>query len=199
MFHNYNQEIKYLPPGQTDLRKMVDEAIETLQSSADLKDKKINVDIEDTLPELIVDKESIKKVIMHLVDNSIKFSPDGSIVNIRAKRQEDNILVEVQDFGQGIPKDKHKKIFELFYQADSGMDRKYGGTGLGLSISRGIVLAHGGRIWVESIPDKGSIFRFTLPVKPVQDIEGIFKEVDMFRLKNNEKTQKIIEKNIRGI
>ena len=95
-------------------------------------------------------------------------------------------MLEVQDFGRGIPKDKQDKIFDLFYQVDSGMDRKIGGTGLGLAISRGIVLAHGGRIRVESTEGKGCTIRFTLPVCPVKDVEERFKEVDVFRLDEKE-------------
>ena len=77
---------------------------------------------------------------------------------------EKNILFEFQDFGRGIPKDQQDKIFKTFYQIESGMDRTFDGTGLGLSICRGIVLGHGGRIWVESSPELGSTFSFTLPV-----------------------------------
>ncbi len=180
-------------PEPTDVGKMVDEAVEAMQSSADLKKIKINVNIEDNIPDLIIDKECIKKAIIHLVDNAIKFSPDGSIVNIRAKNERDHVLFEVHDFGRGIPKNKEKKVFETFYQVDSGMDRVFGGVGLGLTISQGIVVAHGGKIWVEGTVNEGSTFRFTLPIKPKQDIEGRFEGVDMFRLKNNEQdTENIV-------
>ena len=87
-----------------------------------------------------------------------------------------------QDFGRGIPKDKLDKVFETFFQVDSGMDRKFGGAGLGLAISRGIVVSHGGKIWVESKVEKGSTFSFTLPVKPVKNAEKKFKTLDMFGL-----------------
>ena len=85
-----------------------------------------------------------------------------------------------------------KKIFDIFYQVDSGIDRKFGGAGLGLSIARGIVLSHGGNIWVESpgIPGQGSTFRFTLPIKPVYNIEDKFKEVDIFQLQINKQPTK---------
>ncbi len=89
-------------------------------------------------------------------------------------------MFEVRDFGWGIPKNKQEKIFETFYQVNSSTDLKFGGAGLGLSISRGIVLAHGGRIWVESTSGKGSTFRFTLPIQPVVDIENKFRKIDIF-------------------
>ncbi len=171
--------MKFIPE-QTDVGKMVDEAVEAMQSSADLKNIKINVDIKKGIPELTIDQERIKQVLMNLVNNALKFSPDGSIVNIQAKKEENDILFEVQDFGRGIQEDKQKKIFDTFYQVDSDMDRKFGGVGLGLAISRGIVISHGGKIWVASTVGKGSTFRFMLPFKPVQDLEGRFKVVDIF-------------------
>ena len=169
-------------PEQTDFKKMINESIETTQSFADLKDKKIDVDVEDKIPELFIDEKRIKQVIMTLINNAIKFSPDGSIINIRAKKEDNDILFEIQDFGQGIPNDKQEKIFDTFYQIDSSMTRSVGGVGLGLAVSRDIVLAHGGKIWVESKEGKGSRFRFTLPIKPVKDVESEFKKIDVFSL-----------------
>jgi PAS domain S-box-containing protein len=173
--------MKFIPE-KTNIHKMIKDATETTQSSADNKQIKITTEIEQGIPELIVDQERIKQVLTNLLNNAIKFSPEKTQITIRAKKEHDDVLFEVQDFGRGIPKNKQKKIFEIFYQVDSGMDRKFGGVGLGLAISRGIVLSHGGTIWVESEASKGSTFRFTLPIKPIQDLEGKFKEVDIFRL-----------------
>ena len=71
---------------------------------------------------------------------------------------------------------------DLFYQVDSSHDSKKGGSGIGLAISRAIVLSHGGKIWVESKVDEGSVFKFNLPIKSVVDIEERFKEIDLFRI-----------------
>jgi PAS domain S-box-containing protein len=174
-------------PEKTNHGKMVEEAIETMQPTAELKKIKINTEIENDIPEMMVDPERIKQVIINIVNNAIKFSPNGTTINVRTKKENDKILFEIQDFGRGIPKDKQEKIFEIFYQVDSGMDRKFGGAGLGLAISRGIILSHGGNIWVESEPDKGSTFRFTLPITPVQDLEGKFRDVDIFKLKDSKR------------
>ena len=167
-------------PGKTGIGKIVMESVETMWSVANLKNIRINADVKDRIPELVVDQERVKQVLINLIDNAIKFSPDGSVINVRTKRQGDDVLFEVQDFGRGIPKNKQKRIFETFYQVDSGMDRKFDGAGLGLSVSRGIILAHAGEIWVRSTLNKGSTFVFTLPIEPVQDIEGRFKEADIF-------------------
>jgi len=167
-------------PEKTDMNQLMKETAEAMQPSVDIKGLTINLDVEKGIPELVIDQDRIKQVMMNLVNNAIKFSADESVINVRAKKQEENVLVEIQDYGKGIPKNKQKKVFEMFYQVDSGMDRSFEGTGLGLSISRGIVLGHGGKIWVESKLGKGSIFRFMLPIKPFQDVEGTFKEIDMF-------------------
>jgi PAS domain S-box-containing protein len=174
--------MKFIPE-KARIEKIIEAATETIQSSAGLKHITITREVEQGLPELLVDQERIKQVLINLLNNAIKFSPEKSLVTIRAKKENDEILFEVQDLGRGIPKNKQKKIFDIFYQVDSRTDRKYGGVGLGLAISRGIVLSHGGTIWVESDTDKGSSFRFTLPITPSWNMEGKFKEIDIFQLK----------------
>jgi len=158
-------------PEEIDLQKMIDEVTETMRSSADIKDIKIGNEVEEQLPHLTIDPERIKQVIINLTNNAIKFSPDGSVINLKVKKEQENVLFEVEDFGRGIPKDKQERVFETFYQVDSGMKRSFGGAGLGLSISKDIIIAHEGKIWVEreGLPGKGSTFRFTLPIKSVKD------------------------------
>ena len=171
---------------KTDVTKMVKEITETMQASTDLKRIKINSDVQKEIPDLMIDQERIKQVLINIVDNAIKFSPDGSMIHIKASKEKEDVLFEVEDFGRGIPKNKQKRIFERFYQVDSGIDRKFGGVGLGLTISRGIILAHGGKIWVKSKMNEGSTLSFTLPIKPVQDIETRFKELNIFGLEKIE-------------
>jgi len=176
--------MKFIPE-KTDISKMIKEVEETMQSPADLKNIKINRELEENLPSLNIDSERIKQVIIHLINNAIKFSPDGSIINIKAKKNVDDILFEIQDFGRGIPKDKQKKIFEKFYQIESGMDREFSGVGLGLTLSQDIVNAHGGRMWIDSTIGRGSTFKFSLPLESVKDSEDKFKEIDVFNFENN--------------
>lgn len=178
--------MKFIPE-KTDISKMIKETDETMQPPAALKEITINTEIGEDISNLTIDKDRIKQVIINMVNNAIKFSPDGSVINIKARREKDDVLFEVQDFGRGIPKDKQERVFETFYQVESGKDTKFGGAGLGLAISRGIVIAHGGRIWVESKgkPGEGSTFKFALPVKSVKDIERRFKGVDVFGLKGD--------------
>lgn len=175
-------------PEKVDIKEMISDVVETMQSFAETKKIQIKTEIQENLPNLFVDPERIKQVIINIVNNAIKFSPHNSIIIIRVKRdKKDKVLFEIQDFGKGIPKNKQKKIFETFYQVDSGIDRKFGGAGLGLAISRGIILSHGGKIWVNSKLGEGSTFKFTLPIKPVIDHEERFREADIFGLKLSEK------------
>ena len=167
-------------PNKINPKKIVEEVIKTMQPLANQKEISINVDIENDLPNLVIDIERIKQVLKNLINNAIKFSIDDSIINIKIKKEKGDVLFEIQDYGQGIPKDKQELIFETFYQVDSGEDRKFGGAGLSLALSRGIVQSHGGDIWVESTESKGSIFRFTLPIESIINIEERFKGIDVF-------------------
>ncbi len=166
----------------TNINKMISDVVETMKSSAELKEITIHSEVLDNVQDLSIDQDRVKQVLINLMNNAIKFSSEGTVINVRAKTENENILFEVQDFGRGIPKNQQKMVFDTFYQVDSGVDRKFGGAGLGLAISRGIVLAHGGKIWVESKVNKGSTFKFTLPIKSVEDLEERFKDVDVFRL-----------------
>jgi signal transduction histidine kinase len=167
-------------PEKTDIGKLIEHVTGTLQSTADSKQIKIIKEIDQEVPELTIDQERIKQVIANLLHNAIHLSPEGARISIRVNKEPDDVVFEIQDFGRGIPKNKQKKMFDIFSQVDSGIDRTFGDIGLGLTIARGVVLSHGGKIWVESEQGKGSTFRFTLPLTPIQDLEGKFKKVDIF-------------------
>ncbi len=110
------------------------------------------------------DGRRLSQVLLNLVGNAIKFTDKGKVA-IRASATNGAFTVAVCDTGPGIPVADQAKIFEEFQQADSSITRKKGGTGLGLSIAKRIIEMHGGRIWVESEPGKGSTFYFSLPVR----------------------------------
>jgi signal transduction histidine kinase len=119
----------------------------------------VTVDISNDIS-VFADRNRLHDVYVNLVLNALKFSPDGGEIRISARPHDGQILSEVSDEGTGIPLDKLDHIFEAFFQVDR---KKYGGTGLGLSIVKGIIQEHGGKIWVDSRPDEGSTFLFTLP------------------------------------
>jgi signal transduction histidine kinase len=101
------------------------------------------------------------RVISNLVENAIKFSPRGGSVKVLAELDGDELAVSVSDHGAGIRADQLPRVFDRFWSERRNERR---GSGLGLSIAKGIVEAHGGRIWVRSEPDRGSTFTFTVPV-----------------------------------
>ncbi|AMM42238.1 integral membrane sensor signal transduction histidine kinase [Candidatus Desulfofervidus auxilii] len=131
---------------------------------AQRKKIKIEMNIEDNLPLVRIDEERITQVIENLLSNAIKFTADGGKISISANKNEGNMItVSVTDTGCGIPQEELEKVFEKFKRIESGWVAVRG-TGLGLSIAKHIITAHGGQIWVESEPGKGSTFYFTLPV-----------------------------------
>jgi PAS domain S-box-containing protein len=116
------------------------------------------------LPPLRADKVRIGQVITNLVENAVKFSAEGSLIAIEVQSVNDGVIFSVEDRGIGIPPAVATSIFDRFYQAKQVVDGKTKGTGLGLSICKGLVEAHGGKIWVESQPGQGSRFCFSIPV-----------------------------------
>lgn len=112
---------------------------------------------------VVIDSGRVNQVLANLIGNAIKFSPDGGTVAVSLHKQDDGIRIDVADSGIGIPKDKHQRIFDRFYQVDGSSRRRFGGTGVGLAIAKRIVDAHGGALWVESEVGEGSQFMFTLP------------------------------------
>jgi PAS domain S-box-containing protein len=115
---------------------------------------------------LVADADRILQVLTNLISNAVKFSPPDGSVEVWVEPVDGEARFHVADQGRGIPADRLESIFERFQQVDSSDSREKGGTGLGLAISRTIVTQHGGRIWAESEPGKGSTFHFTIPLAP---------------------------------
>jgi PAS domain S-box-containing protein len=126
--------------------------------------------LEGNRSRIISDENRLRQVLSYLLDNAIKFTLTG-FVKFGYRLVDEKIEFYVQDSGIGIPVDKHQHIFERFRQVDEGHTRKYGGTGLGLPISKGLVNLLGGQIWLESRPDNGSTFFFTIPYRVETTIE----------------------------
>lgn len=165
-----------------DIEELTQSVVETMQSQAESKKITLHSNVQAHLPEMFVDPERITQVLVNIINNAIKFSPEESTIDISVNQKKDQLLFCVTDKGIGIPEDELDKIFGLFHQAESGSDRKYGGTGLGLTISKAIVEAHGGRLWAESPGEhKGSSFKFLLPIAKECNLEEGFKQVSIFK------------------
>jgi len=108
------------------------------------------------------DERRIRQVVFNLLSNAVKFTPAGGAVDVSAEQANGEVRVSVTDTGPGIAPEEHERIFEEFQQTDAGIEQREG-TGLGLALSKRLVELHGGRIWVESEPGKGSTFTFALP------------------------------------
>ena len=119
--------------------------------------------VDQELSPVIMDAPRVQRVLYNLVHNSIRHTPPDGTISVCAKDAGDEVEVQVIDSGEGIPAQQLPKLFQSTYRPDRSRSRDSGGAGLGLSIAKGIVEAHGGRIWAESEPGKGSAFSFTLP------------------------------------
>jgi signal transduction histidine kinase len=120
--------------------------------------------VPDDLPQVYIDEMRIMQVLANLVENAVKFSEKGSRIRIEAAPARNNVIVTVSDEGIGIPAELLDKVFDRFYQAEHIVINSQKGSGLGLSICKGIITAHGGKIWVESKQGEGSRFSFSLPI-----------------------------------
>jgi two-component system phosphate regulon sensor histidine kinase PhoR len=110
------------------------------------------------------DEEAVSQILGNLLDNAIKYTPEGGRIEVGARPAGEFVEIRVSDSGAGIPREDLPRLFERFYRVDKARSREMGGTGLGLSIVKHLVLAHNGRVWVESTLGKGSTFFFTLSV-----------------------------------
>jgi signal transduction histidine kinase len=150
-------------PEKIDAYDLVLNVLKSISPAAFGKDLKIDMDVPEGLPLVLADSERLFQVFDNLIINSIKFTPSGGKITIFAKEQDDFILFGVKDTGIGISEKDIKKIFEKFYRVDTTFNKAIAGAGLGLSIIKSIIEIHGGQIWVESAPQKGSTFKFTIP------------------------------------
>jgi two-component system phosphate regulon sensor histidine kinase PhoR len=151
-----------------DVGRLAADATERLRLFADRQGVTLRVEIEPELPPVRGDAARLGQVVVNLVHNAVKFSPDGGDVTVRVTRDDDHVAVAVEDHGVGIPKAAQERVFERFYKVDRARLRagEGGGTGLGLAIARHVVEQHGGRITVDSEEGVGSTFRFALPIDP---------------------------------
>ena len=121
--------------------------------------------VDPKLGEIVADERKFKQILLNLLSNAVKFTPDGGRIDVRVSREDGNAIVAVHDTGIGIARVDQAAVFEEFRQVGSDYTKKQEGTGLGLALTKKFVELHGGRIWLESEPGKGSTFTFSLPVE----------------------------------
>ena len=128
-------------------------------------DHTIELKLEPGLPEIVADRERVLQVMMNIVSNSIKYTPNGGHIAISAGRVDDRVWMEVADNGIGIPKEDRARIFERFYRVDKARSRESGGTGLGLSIAKEIIDRHHGLLTTVDKEEPGLTLRMELNVE----------------------------------
>lgn len=157
-----------------DLKPELETVVASIPAALANKPVEFIQDIDATLPKLAMDRRRVRQILLNLLSNAAKFTDSGRIV-LKVEAREVQMVFTVTDTGPGIEKGDQEIIFEPFKQTSLGL-KQASGTGLGLYISRQLAEAHGGKLWVESVPGKGSIFCFTLPVRSGQVQSRVHKE-----------------------
>jgi two-component system cell cycle sensor histidine kinase PleC len=158
-----------IAPHPLDARRTFDVALKLISAKAREKGQSLSVAIDTSAPPLHADERAVKQILINLVSNAVKFTPEGGRIDVVAAMARDGgFQIMVKDNGPGIPRDKIDNIFKPFSQVDNRYDRQAGGTGLGLALVRGLSELHSGRAWVESEFGKGCSVFVNLPV-PVAD------------------------------
>jgi len=148
---------------EVDVRPIVEDVVALVRPQSDAKEIEVRTTIPAELPAILADRARFRQVLVNLMSNAVKFTDKGA-VTVSATTGDGWVTMSVSDTGIGISPEAQAYIFDEFRQADASTTRRYGGTGLGLAISKRLIALHGGRIWVESGADGGSVFSFTMPV-----------------------------------
>jgi two-component system, OmpR family, phosphate regulon sensor histidine kinase PhoR len=146
------------------LNQIVQKAVEQMSAQARKKSITISINLPEKLPAAMFDETAIVQVLLNLLDNAIKYTPEKGRIYVDVVLKQAMIEISIKDTGVGISENDLPRIFERFYRVDKTRSCELSGTGLGLSIAKHIVLAHNGTISVESVIDQGSTFRFTIPI-----------------------------------
>jgi signal transduction histidine kinase len=150
----------------TNLPDMISDLIATIKPQADSRQIKLSGNVSSGVKDVCIAPDKIQRVLLNLLDNAIRHTPQGQQIRVEARDDGTQIRVSVNNTGSIIKSEELPRIFESFYRGDQSRQRGgdgYRGTGLGLAIARGFIQAHGGQIWVESTPESGTTFSFTLP------------------------------------
>lgn len=147
---------------------LVSDTLESFSAVAEAKGVNLSGSAAPSVDPIWIDAQQIGRVLSNLIGNAIRHTPPGGTVEVKLRTEDEGVLVEVEDDGEGIDPANVPMVFEHFYRAEQSRNRSTGGSGLGLAIAKGLVDAHGGKIGVESHPRQGSRFFFWLPNQPME-------------------------------
>jgi signal transduction histidine kinase/tetratricopeptide (TPR) repeat protein len=154
---------------ETDVAALAADVAGRFRQQAAFTDFTLESEIEDGLPAIHADKDSLSRAVFNLLDNAVKYSGANPRVVLRAWSAEDAVCLQVEDHGIGIGKSEQKKIFEKFYRSESALESDIKGSGIGLPLVEHVVRAHGGKVLLESEPGKGTQVTIRLPVRPHEE------------------------------
>ncbi|MBV1817816.1 two-component system histidine kinase PnpS [Anaerosalibacter bizertensis] len=158
-----------------NVEEIIDNLFQVLNKIAKEKNIILEKEIEENIPQLYGSYNHFRQMLMNLIDNGIKYTPNGGKVKVSVFEKDEKLVIKVKDTGIGIDKKHQNRLFERFYRADKARSRQVGGTGLGLAIVKHIVLMFNGKIDLQSEPNRGSIFTIEIPL----DEKGLDKLVDI--------------------
>jgi len=146
-----------------DIEDLIEESLIFFKEKAMKHNIMVHKRLGEEIGELYADRRKVKQVLVNLLSNAFKFTPDGGTITVEVQRQDNEVVFSVEDTGPGISEEDQKRLFRPFEQLQSPLTKKVKGTGLGLHLSKRLVELHGGRIWVKSELGKGSMFSFSIP------------------------------------
>jgi len=177
---NLNQridELLDLARGETDMLQLVLDSVNPvpllqeigyeMTSVASSNGQSLTIELPSSIPAVWADKGRLRQVVINLLNNAFKYTPEGGNITLRAREDGANLVVEVEDTGRGVSKEDEQRLFDPYYRIESDRER-LSGLGLGLALSKKFVELQGGQIWVKSQKDQGSIFGFSLPLEAGQ-------------------------------
>ena len=147
-----------------DVGGLLNDLASQFQPLAESKGQSFTLDLPQRLDLVKADRRRIGQVLMNLLENAVKFTPEGGSILLRAVTHDQNLVVEVRDSGPGLSPEEQRRLFQPYYRVEADRQR-LPGTGLGLSLCKQLVEAHGGKMWRDSELDKGSTFGFSVPLK----------------------------------
>ncbi|HTP45580.1 MAG TPA: ATP-binding protein, partial [Casimicrobiaceae bacterium] len=148
-----------------DLASAVSNAMTLVRERAQRHGIALGQQVDAKLDNITADERKFKQILLNLLSNAVKFTPDGGRIDVSAQREDSNAVISVHDTGIGIAHEDQATVFEEFRQVGRDYTKKQEGSGLGLTLTKKFVELHGGRIWLESEPGRGSTFTFTIPLQ----------------------------------
>ncbi len=164
-----------LNPKPVDARQLLHRIANDMAATISSKHQSLNLALAPSLPLVWADEERLQQVVLNLLVNATKFTPEGGKITLKAREMDTALVVEIEDTGYGISEEERQRLFQPYHRQINDRER-LSGLGLGLALCKNLVELHGGKIWVESQVDKGSTFSFSIPLATASQREEGFRQ-----------------------